>query len=177
MKLVKCAKGHYYDKSIYSSCPYCEGADGRFEDEGVTVGYSDYADSEVTVAFNGLGTEKDREKAGGVFNPVVGWLVCVEGEEKGRDYRIVSGRNYVGRSADNNICIADDDSISRERHFCIVYDPRSRHYFALPGESSSIQINGEVKYNKHLLSDGDMIVCGKSKLCFIGFCKEGRDWT
>ena len=176
MKIVKCANNHYYDESIYPSCPYCSGS-GFADDEGKTVGYADYADEEKTAAWNGLGTPEDAEKAGGKFNPVVGWLVCVEGAEKGRDYRIISGRNYIGRSVNNDICVADDGNVSRQRHFSIVYDPRSRRYFALPGESSTIQINGEAKYNKHLLSDGDIITCGESKLCFISFCKEGRDWT
>ena len=203
MKIVKCTNGHYYDESINSSCPYCKSTGDIPEtdrnldyvipdwdipdwdipdynspdDEGKTVGYNEYIDNEKTVAVNGLGTDADIQKSGGAFNPVVGWLVCLEGAEKGRDYRIVSGRNYVGRAVENNICIADDDNISRQRHFCIVYDPRSHRFFAVPGDSASIQVNGEVKFSKHLLQDGDIITCGGSKLCFIGFCKEGRDWT
>ena len=189
MKLVHCANGHYYDEEVYSRCPYCDGTVGSSDkrgkavgyedalDDGKTVGYEDYLDDGKTVGYNGLGTTEDREKAGGKFDPLVGWLVCIEGAEKGRDYKIFSGRNYIGRAVNNDICVSDDDSISRQRHFSIVYDPRSRRFFALPGESSTIQINEEVKYNKHLLSDGDIITCGKSKLCFIGFCKEGRDWT
>ena len=33
------------------------------------------------------------------FDPVVGWLVCIEGATKGNDYRIHSQNNYIGRSA------------------------------------------------------------------------------
>ena len=177
MRIVKCANNHYYDETQYSKCPYCENGGVSADDEGKTVGYTDYLNEEKTIAWNGLGTEEDVKKGGGKFNPVVGWLVCVEGAEKGRDYRICSGRNYIGRAANNDICVAEDSSISRERHFSIVYDPRSRNYFALPGDSYTLQVNGEVRTKTYQLSDGDVITCGESKLCFISFCKEGRDWT
>ena len=31
------------------------------------------------------------------LDPVVGWLVCIAGPDKGRDYRIHSERNFLGR--------------------------------------------------------------------------------
>ena len=58
------------------------------------------------------------------IDPVVGWLLCVDGPEKGRDYRIRSGRNSIGRAENMDICISGDSSISRERHAIIAYDPK-----------------------------------------------------
>ncbi len=52
----------------------------------------------------------------GGIDAVVGWLVCVHGRNRGRDYRIRSENNTVGRSENMDICISGDDLISRERH-------------------------------------------------------------
>ena len=46
--------------------------------------------------------------------PVVGWLVCIEGATKGTDYRIHSQNNYIGRSARMDISIPEDSHISAE---------------------------------------------------------------
>lgn len=35
------------------------------------------------------------------IDPVVGWLVCISGAEKGRDYRIHSDNNFIGRGGDH----------------------------------------------------------------------------
>ena len=32
--------------------------------------------------------------------PVVGWLVCTEGEYKGESFKLKSGRNFIGRAAE-----------------------------------------------------------------------------
>lgn len=51
------------------------------------------------------------------------------------------------------------------------------NFFAVPGESGAIQVNGEEIHKTYELRDGDVIGCGDSKLCFVSFCREGRDWT
>lgn len=30
-------------------------------------------------------------------NPVCGWIVCVKGPRRGKDYRVMDGKNFVGR--------------------------------------------------------------------------------
>ena len=69
--------------------------------------------------------------------PVVGWLVCVEGVHCGQDFRIKSGRNFVGRSGTMDVCLSGDMGVSRDRHLIVTYDPKSTLFFAQPGESSS----------------------------------------
>lgn len=197
VKIVRCEKNHYYDGSTYASCPYCNPglfdmyvdrgaayaetqATANFDltdDEGVTVDYKEYTDNEQTVAADREGSFYKAGKAARNFAPAAGWLVCVEGPERGRDYRICGGRNYVGREVENDICIADDEKISRSRHFSVIYDARSHKFFAVPGESGAIQVNGEEIHKTYELRDGDVIGCGDSKLCFVSFCREGRDWT
>ena len=110
------------------------------------------------------------------FEPVVGWLVCVEGKERGRDYRLFAGRNYIGRSLKMDVSIPDDPKMSAERHCSVIYDPRSSSFVAAPGDYALTLLNGEALNAPNVLNDGDVLTCGSTKLCFIGFCKKGRNW-
>ncbi len=76
------------------------------------------------------------------IDPVVGWLVCVSGKEKGRDYRIHSDNNFIGRSERMDICIRGDETISRENHAIISYDSQDKIFYFSPGDGRSI-----VRYN------------------------------
>lgn len=108
--------------------------------------------------------------------PVAGWLVCVEGPCRGRDYRLVEGRNFIGRSKEMDVCIPEDAQMSRDSHCSVIYDPRSYRFVVLPGSSAASRLNGENIDGPIDLKDGDILCCGSTKLCFIGYCKEGRDW-
>jgi len=108
--------------------------------------------------------------------PVAGWLVCVEGPCRGRDYRLVEGRNFIGRSKEMDICIPEDVQLSRDCHCSVIYDPRSYRFVVLPGSSAASRLNGENIDGPVDLKDGDILCCGSTKLCFIGYCKEGREW-
>lgn len=108
--------------------------------------------------------------------PVAGWLVCVEGPCRGRDYRLVEGRNFIGRSKEMDVCIPEDAQLSRDSHCSVIYDPRSYRFVVLPGSSAASRLNGENIDGPIDLKDGDILCCGSTKLCFIGYCKEGRDW-
>ncbi len=197
MELIECVKGHYYDKDKYSTCPFCSGETGIDrsvgfgDDEGKTLSYDESKDKEVTQAFDwnkntpadptsSGTTEANANPFGAVpserFEPVVGWLVCVEGPERGRDYRLLAGKNYIGRSVTMDVSIPDDNRISRDRHCAVIYDPRSYMFFVTPGDSALTTVNGEALLMPKAIKDNDVLTCGDTKLCFISFCKEGRDW-
>ncbi len=125
---------------------------------------------------------RGEEKTVGLFkktmkmDPVVGWLVCVSGNEKGRDYRIHSGRNFVGRSHKMDICIVDDEGISRENHCSIIYDPKGNTFILMPGEGTSTFLNGEFADKSAFLTENCLIKMGESEFYFVPYCKEGRVW-
>lgn len=164
------------------------------DDDGVTVAYDSYNnDSEITQSYWNISRTEDAPTQGEEtsvflnvpdflnaeeerFEPVVGWLVCVEGKERGRDYRLFAGRNYIGRSLKMDVSIPDDQKMSSERHCSVIYDPRSSRFVAVPGDYALTTLNGETLNAPCGLNDGDVITCGATKLCFIGFCKEGRNW-
>ena len=62
--------------------------------------HKDSLGEQVTLAKESYEIDNDKTVAVHVFEngiePVVGWLVCVNGEEKGSNYRLIRGRNRIG---------------------------------------------------------------------------------
>jgi pSer/pThr/pTyr-binding forkhead associated (FHA) protein len=111
-------------------------------------------------------------------DPVVGWLVCVEGPDRGRDYRVRSGRNFIGRAQQMHISIGGDPAVSREKHAAISYDPKHGHFKLLPGEGSGLTyVNDETVDVPVELKPYDTIELGETKLKFVPFCGEYFRWT
>ena len=108
---------------------------------------------------------------------VTGWLVCVDGPGKGRDYRLHEDYNYIGRSPEMDVSILDDMYISREKHAIIAYDNQERKfYFAPYGGASMVRQNGKVVLNSVELAAGDRLQIGRSTFCFVPFCGEAFQW-
>ena len=124
----------------------------------------------------------DDQRTVGVFGRqsgkdfVTGWLVCTKGSEKGRDYRIYNGNNWIGRGYQMDICIVDDPSISRERHAVLVYDYKSNKFFLSPGCGTITMVNQEILTKAKELKSRDRITLGKSEFTFVPFCVEGETW-
>lgn len=109
--------------------------------------------------------------------PVVGWLVCVKGLHFGEDFKIKSGRNFIGRSGSMNISLSADKAVSREKHAILTYDPRSNTFTIQPGESSELcYLNDETVLIPQKLKANDRIALGDSELIFIPFCSEAFSW-
>ncbi len=116
-----------------------------------------------------------RKKLG--IEPVVGWLICVEGADRGRDYRIISEKNFIGRSEKMDISIAGDETISRDGHAIISYNPKKNLFRIYPGESRGIvYLNDDEVIGATELNAYDVIEIGQSKLLFIPFCGEKFQW-
>jgi hypothetical protein len=172
----RCEQGHFYDPSKYSSCPYC----------GVKVlnpvDTTPHAPSPAP-AFPALpipaAPVPDLGRTVGVLprELVVGWLVCIEGKNRGRDYRIRSENNRIGRSREMEICIENDSSVSRFKHAVISYNPRKNSFKLSPGESSSlVYLNDQDIDSPAELKPYDLIQLGETKLIFIPFCGDVFQW-
>src|SRR5262249_25117001 len=72
------------------------------------------------------------------MDPVVGWLGCIKGTNRGRDYRLHSDLNKLGRAPNMDVCIEGDEAISRENHCQIAFSPRSKTYNIVPGDGRNI---------------------------------------
>lgn len=144
---------------------------------GATVAPSSYRKKEEKKE------EEDIGKTVGVFQkelkiePVVGWLVCVEGPDKGKDYRIWAKNNTIGRSEKMDICIKGDTTISRENHARLAYDEKHNKYHLIPAESTNnIYLNDEPIYVPSVIEAYDVIEFGETKLIFVPLCNDKFTW-
>ena len=190
MALRRCDNGHYYDENKYSSCPSCGIRDLNVEaTRPMRPSPRSDAPAESPEAFLTRRKNDQRpEPEPGVtraywhdrlgIDPVVGWLVCVEGPDKGRDYRIRSERNQIGRDSSMGICISGDESISREKHAVISFNPKKNSFLLAPGGGRGLAyLNDDEVAIPAELKSYDVIELGKTKLIFVPFCCERFQWS
>ena len=193
MALVECTNGHLYDTDQYSYCPYCSGNMNRVEFGNFAPAQPAAAEVGATVApgfyqapaqqgFNN-GANANVGKTVAVLQksmsiePVVGWLVCIDGKEKGKDYRIGAKNNSIGRDERMDISIKGDDTISRENHARLAYDVKHNNFHLIPGEGTNgVYIGEEPVYVPTVLNAYDVIEIGESKFLFIPLCGEKFTW-
>ena len=109
-------------------------------------------------------------------DPVVGWLVCVEGPGNGRDYRLRAGRNFIGRSFKMNVHMVEDQQIAQENHASIIYEPIASRFILLSGNGICTELNGEPVSGAVDIKEGDSIKLGGSVLDFVAYCKGEKRW-
>lgn len=109
--------------------------------------------------------------------PVVGWLVCIKGDYYGESFNLKTGRNFIGRSSTMDVVLAKDNSVSRDKHAIVLYEPRKREFIAQAGESRSLlYLNDEVVLMTEKLKKGDILTLGNTKLMFIPCCGPDFGW-
>lgn len=204
MNLQKCSKGHYYDGDAYTSCPHCKNQ-GTADNQTVALDMPASGGGEVTVAmpseegptlsgvlenvtgnFNSIPASDD-QKTVSFFsgspiladkNPVVGWMVCIKGAMYGQDFRLKSGRNFVGRGDNMDICLRGESTVSRDRHAILIYEPKQNVFLAQPGETKElIYLNGNVVLTPTLMKKNDVLQVGDVSLMLIPCCDDLYQWS
>jgi FHA domain len=114
------------------------------------------------------------------YDPVVGWLVIVEGPGKGRSLELGMGANAIGRNATQKIALDfGDHEIHREKHALLVYDPRSKRFF-LQGSADArnlTYIGNDLVLVPVELKGGETIIVGQTHLRFIPLCGPDFSWS
>ena len=113
-------------------------------------------------------------------DPVVGWLVVVNGLGLGAYRPIYEGNNHIGRSKNQRIPIDfGDDTISSEEQAYIRYDSMDRSFLFVPNLSKTniVAINDKKPTGAVKLEAMDLITMGRTKLAFVPFCGEEFDWS
>jgi hypothetical protein len=182
--MQRCPQGHYYDPTRYSRCPACGIPDLAVQP---TQGYSDApaapdlakTQGRDQPARAGAGDGRTvgllRKRTG--LDPVVGWLVCIAGPDRGRDYRIHSERNFLGRDPSMDLCLSGDDTISRDKHAILSFNPETQRFKILPGDSRGITYcNGEEVDGPRELHSHDVLRLGQTQLLFIPLCDDRFHW-
>ncbi|MCM1298479.1 MAG: FHA domain-containing protein [Firmicutes bacterium] len=185
-----CPNGHYYDSDRYPQCPYCKAPDSTLPASGGEIGATMPLPKDFMQSIES-GSAPASAPAAPVMektvrlapedmqtDPVVGWIVCIDGSDKGKDFRLHSGNNFVGRSGKMDITLTGK-YVSSENHFCVSYDKRHDKYFAAMGVGQEmVYLNEEplAGTNAIQLKQGDIIEVGKTKLIFIPLCGDSFHW-
>lgn len=184
----QCNKGHYYDENRYAKCPYCENVIRQYaaERDAVTIakGNTGVSAREVgrLVGRGSLAPVADEGRTISLFSSmkgndfVTGWLVCIEGTEYGRDFRLHHGFNRIGRSGSMDIALLNDDGISRDVHCQVVYENKANIFFLVPSKGNLIYLNGTPVFEAIEIKTGDVISLGATLLQLIAFCEGDRRW-
>lgn len=110
--------------------------------------------------------------------PIVGWLVCINGPEKGKDYRLFTGKNWIGRSEKNDVSIKKDNTISGEKQAAVAYESKKGRFHLIDSDGSNTNyLNDEPIYGQAELKPYDVIEMGKTRLVFVPFCGEHFMWA
>ena len=100
------------------------------------------------------------------------------GPNRGADYKLVAGRNFIGRAAAMDVALTDDDTVSRESHALVTYDAKHNRFSLSPGQGRGITYcNDEQVEMVRPLNAYDVIEVGKSQLIFLPLCGEKFQWN
>jgi hypothetical protein len=177
MSLVICENGHYYDNAQYAACPHCanpvnDDVTVPLDAPVVDAARGQNWDDSATVALDDLVPQEELPPA----EKVAGWLVCVKGPERGRDYRLYVGFNRIGHGIDCEVAVRPGDG--GEAPGCaVVYEDRKNNFFAVPRPDMSATVDGEELSAPVPLETGAIISAGDSEFEFVAFCRGGRKWT
>ena len=201
MAMKRCNNGHFYDSTKHSVCPFCGVQDldvsvtmpvrnpavaGGAASSGVTLGRNAAQQSaapEIDKTVARGATPSDDAKTIGImrnkmgFEPVVGWLVCVKGPAIGKDFKLKSEKNFIGRGNNMDVCIQADNGISRDNHATVSYNPKTNKFMVAPGDGHGlVYLNGNEVFAPTELHRGDCIEMGETTLAFVPFCGEDFQW-
>ena len=206
MAMQQCPNGHLFDDAKNNSCPFCN--EGNSLSVTVPLSDPQVAESSFpqTAPLDGYiapNPQINNAVQGGSIPPttpletsfgptmyvdgavnekgileVRGWLVCLEGEKRGEDFKIRGEKNTIGRGSENDIKLDFDNSISKGVNATISYDNRNNIFFIIPGESkNNIYINNNMLMTPVELKDYDVIEFGNTKMIFRSLCNEAFNWS
>lgn len=193
MKQYQCPRFHLYNapEGHLGGCPVCAAQDaelartrGLWSPDALATAVGDAAARTLDPPAGRPAPEGRmdgrtvgrRDALGAVVDPVVGWLVCVAGADKGRDWRLVGGLNAVGRGDAMPVRLSDP-AVSRERHALISFDPRSARFLLAPGEGRAlVYCNGQEVLVPVPLHAHDRIELGASTLVFVPLVGPDFGW-
>jgi len=109
--------------------------------------------------------------------PVVGWLVCVKGQYFGQSFNLKNGNNFIGRAMNMDVHLAQEESVSRNKHCAITYEPNNQAFYIQQGESSGLTyLNGEMVLTPTRMNTNDKIQIGQAEFILIPLCEYGFRW-
>ena len=127
-----------------------------------------------------LGTEEGIAGGeAGMADPVVGWLVVVDGPGRGFSVRLGNGQNSIGRGETSRLRLNfGDRKISRNDHAVLTYDPRGNRFYIQQGKGVNlVYLDESPVLSPTPLPPGSRITLGDTTLRFVAFCDDEFRWS
>jgi hypothetical protein len=163
-----CSNGHQMEDA-WTDCPYC-----------VRTGYRNApfgALGKTRPEMEATRPEGTRPESSAAFDarktvplatvrraPVVGWLVAMDGQQKGEDFRLREGKNTLGSAQDADIALRDQ-SVSA-KHASISYRDGTFVITDLDSTNGTFLNTGTEPVARQELRDNDLIRVGQTTLKF-----------
>ena len=159
-----CNNGHQMDDG-WTDCPYCVKTGYRAHSAvlGKTVadaGSTRFDDDQQPEFEGGKTVALSSIKRA----PVVGWLVAMNGAQKGEDFRLREGKNALGTAAGSEITLRDQ-AISA-RHASISYKDGKFTITDLDSTNGTFVNDSEEPVARVEIKDNDIIRVGETTLKF-----------
>ena len=148
----------------WAACPYCGAEIGGAAAEApapVSAGPAPAAPQMPMVAANKT-QAIDIEALKGPTRSVVGWIVVMQGSQKGHDFRLFEGVNNIGAAADNDIVITDE--YLSAKHASIRFE--DGRYELRDNDSTNGSFVNEKKIDREELIDNDSVRFGRTDFRF-----------
>ncbi len=150
MNIQRCPAGHFYDADRFDRCPRCPKT----------------PETETPEIITALPPEK-----------MAGWLVCIDGPEAGRDFRLYPGYNYIGCGKDADVRIEGDAAIRLPHTAVLGYDERMNLFsFGPCGGRSAVRVNDKMILDAAVLAPYDRLGVGGSTFLFVPLCGPQFRW-
>ena len=194
MNLTKCKNGHFYDTSMYQTCPHCQMAG----DNKTIMVEGDFISPDMLPETNvphppippitpvpvppmpQVGARAPYKPVQPAAQPYskpqpaapakadvkfpVGFAVCISGENRGDSYKLKEYDNFLGRKSENDICLDKDISVSRIKHANIYYLPETREFWLMRGQSKETIRLRSANVSGYNVNDPGVMVNDKCRL-------------
>jgi len=152
-----CPNGHVMHPS-WDSCPYCLEMQQAMAGGGMPMpmGAPGAGTAMMNISQMGSGGQEKGRGSTDKTREVCGWLVALNGQHKGEDFRLRVGKNVIGTAADCDLVLSDK-KLSR-KHATIRFEG-GEYQIADLDSSNGCFVNDE-KVQKHDLIDNDIIKLG-----------------
>jgi len=162
--------------------------DVQKDESDMPIGEYDDEEPKTRVMFPGQKAQQRKQKVveqeqdegdKAMDDPVVGWLVVVDGPGRGHASALGYGMNSIGRASTERISLDyGDTDMSRTKHTLITYDPRGRKFYLQHGGGQNLTYlkNGSPVLTPVEINGGEEIIVGQTTLRFVPFCGELFDW-
>lgn len=107
----------------------------------------------------------------------VGWLIVTAGPGRGTAFTLFTGVSTIGRGSDQVVRLDfGDNTISRDTHAAIAFDPAQKTFFiGHGGKANLVRRNARPVLSTEEIHAGDRITIGETMLRFVALC--GPDFT